>query len=97
MGELFGGGETHADIVSKLAALSTTIQSCQVLQSHKPVISESLHLFVGLCSDEKRAQSLPSAGYRRKCYACQEKIFKRDLYETSGSRSRAPPAFARNK
>jgi hypothetical protein len=59
--ELFGGGETHAYTVLKIAALATIIPTSAGFQSHKPIISESLS---GVCRpfvDEKRAQSLLSA------------------------------------
>ena len=63
--ELFGGGETHADIVSKLAALyyDPILPGSPIPPAH--YFQSLLHVFVGFCSDEERAQSLPSAGYRR--------------------------------
>jgi hypothetical protein len=45
-------------------------QPCHVLQSHKPVISESFTPVLGLRWEQKKAQSLPSGGYRRECLIC---------------------------
>src|SRR6185503_5938303 len=69
----------------------------QVLQSHKPIISESLTHVCRPFVLMRRGHSRCLVLLQEECYACQEKIFKRDLYETSGSRSWAPSAFARNK
>jgi len=62
MGELFGGGETHADIVSKLAALASitaTSPGSPIPQAHYFRVSYTC--LSAFRFDEKRAQSLPSA------------------------------------
>ena len=46
--ELFGGGETHAYTVLKLAALATSTQLARFFNPHKPIISETLTVFIGL-------------------------------------------------
>ena len=59
--ELFGGGETHAYTVLKLAALARPPNVARFFNPTSPLFQILLHVFVGLSFDEKRAQSLPSS------------------------------------